>query len=91
MTAAQSTPDPVSGEQGAAALRISGLAKSFGHTAAVSDIELTVRSGSFLGLVGPVTTGVKGAPIAARDIGVYARGPRQPGARARIVAASLRS
>ena len=53
MTAARRAPDPVVDEQGAAALRISGLAKSFGDTAAVSDVELTVGNGSFLGLVGP--------------------------------------
>jgi ABC-2 type transport system ATP-binding protein len=46
-------PGPVAGEPGAAALRIAGLAKSFGDTAAVIDVELTVRAGSFLGLVGP--------------------------------------
>jgi len=53
MTAAQPTPGLVAGEQGAPALRIAGLTKSFGDTAAVSDVELTVGSGSFLGLVGP--------------------------------------
>src|SRR5580693_4855313 len=53
MTAARRAPDPVVDEQGAAALRISGLAKSFGDTAAVSDVQLTVGAGSFLGLVGP--------------------------------------
>ena len=53
MTAARRAPDPVVDEQGAAALRISGLAKSFGDTEAVRDVELAVDSGSFLGLVGP--------------------------------------
>src|SRR3984957_16299772 len=53
MTAARSTPGPVAGERGAPAVRIAGLAKSFGDTAAVSDVELTVCTGSFLGLVGP--------------------------------------
>ena len=53
MTAAQSTPDPVADDRGVPALRIAGLAKSFGDTEAVSDVELTVRTGSFLGLVGP--------------------------------------
>jgi ABC-2 type transport system ATP-binding protein len=53
MTRTQPTPDPLSGGQGVPALLISGLAKSFGDTAAVSDVELTVSSGSFLGLVGP--------------------------------------
>src|SRR3984957_6055395 len=53
MTAARSTPGPVAGERGAPALRIAGLAKSFGDTAAFSDVELTVSAGSFLGLVGP--------------------------------------
>jgi ABC-2 type transport system ATP-binding protein len=53
MTAAQPAPRPVADDAGAAALRIAGLAKSFGDTAAVVDVELTVRTGSFLGLVGP--------------------------------------
>jgi ABC-2 type transport system ATP-binding protein len=53
MTTAQSAQDPVTGGQDVPALRISGLAKSFGDTAAVSDVELTVQPGSFLGLVGP--------------------------------------
>ena len=35
------------------ALRIAGLAKSFGDTAAVRQVELSVQAGSFLGLVGP--------------------------------------
>ena len=50
---ARSTSDPVAGERDVSALRIAGLTKSFGDTAAVSDVELTVASGSFLGLVGP--------------------------------------
>jgi ABC-2 type transport system ATP-binding protein len=53
MTAAQPAPPPLIREQGSPALRIAGLAKSFGDTAAVSDVELSVASGSFLGLVGP--------------------------------------
>jgi len=53
MTAAQPAPGPVADDEGAAALRIAGLAKSFGETAAVVNVELTVRAGSFLGLVGP--------------------------------------
>ena len=53
MTTAQSTPDPIVGDQGAPALQIAGLAKSFGDTEAVSDVQLSVASGSFLGLVGP--------------------------------------
>ena len=53
MTTARSTPDPVADERDVPALRIAGLTKSFGDTAAVSDVELTVASGSFLGLVGP--------------------------------------
>jgi ABC-2 type transport system ATP-binding protein len=50
---ARSTPDPIASERGVPALWIAGLAKSFGDTAAVGDVELTVTSGSFLGLVGP--------------------------------------
>ena len=53
MTAAQPSSGPVADAHGVAALRVAGLAKSFGDTAAVSDVELTVDSGSFLGLVGP--------------------------------------
>jgi ABC-2 type transport system ATP-binding protein len=53
MTTAQQAPDRTSGGQNTAALRISGLTKSFGDTAAVADAELTVSRGSFLGLVGP--------------------------------------
>ena len=53
MTAPQSTPGPLTDATDVPALRIAGLAKSFGDTAAVSDVELTVGSGSFLGLVGP--------------------------------------
>jgi ABC-2 type transport system ATP-binding protein len=53
MTAAQPAPRPPVRQQDAPALRIAGLAKSFGDTAAVSDVELTVACGSFLGLVGP--------------------------------------
>jgi len=53
MTAPQSRPGALADAEGVPALRIAGLAKSFGDTAAVSDVELTVGSGSFLGLVGP--------------------------------------
>jgi ABC-2 type transport system ATP-binding protein len=66
MTAAQPTPRPSaradavvgtgapgSDQPETAALRIAGLSKSFGDTAAVADVDLTVRTGSFLGLVGP--------------------------------------
>ena len=53
MTAARPAPAPVAAELDAAALRISGLAKSFGDTAAVMDVGLSVGRGSFLGLVGP--------------------------------------
>jgi len=53
MTAAQPAPGPVADAGGGAALRIAGLAKSFGDTAAVRNVELTVSAGSFLGLVGP--------------------------------------
>jgi ABC-2 type transport system ATP-binding protein len=42
-----------SGGQEAPALLISGLAKSFGSTAAVRDVDLSVAAGTFLGLVGP--------------------------------------
>jgi hypothetical protein len=44
MTTPQSTPDPVAADRGVPALRIAGLTKSFGQTAAVSDVELTVTS-----------------------------------------------
>jgi ABC-2 type transport system ATP-binding protein len=53
MTTAQSTPDPLTGGRDVPALLLSGLTKSFGDTAAVGDVELTVASGTFLGLVGP--------------------------------------
>jgi ABC-type branched-subunit amino acid transport system ATPase component len=53
MTTAQSTPEPTADDRGVPALQIAGLTKSFGDTAAVGDVELTVSSGSFLGLVGP--------------------------------------
>ena len=53
MTTAPSTPEPAAGDRAVPALRIAGLTKTFGDTAAVSDVELTVSSGSFLGLVGP--------------------------------------
>jgi ABC-2 type transport system ATP-binding protein len=53
MTMTKPAPDPLAGGPDVPALLISGLAKSFGDTAAVSDVELTVRGGSFLGLVGP--------------------------------------
>jgi ABC-2 type transport system ATP-binding protein len=53
MTRAQQATDRASDGQQVAALRIAGLTKSFGDTAAVSDAELTVSRGSLLGLVGP--------------------------------------
>jgi ABC-2 type transport system ATP-binding protein len=53
MTMARPAPVSGTGGQDVPALRICGLAKSFGDTAAVSDVELSVRRGSFLGLVGP--------------------------------------
>jgi ABC-2 type transport system ATP-binding protein len=53
MTTAQQAPDRASGGPRVAALRIAGLTKSFGGTAAVAGAELTVSRGSFLGLVGP--------------------------------------
>ncbi|MGX7670166.1 ABC transporter ATP-binding protein [Plantactinospora sp. DSM 117369] len=40
-------------EPGPAALRLVGLTKRFGDTAAVDSVELTVPAGSFFGLVGP--------------------------------------
>jgi len=48
-------PAPASGaaDPRRPALRIAGLAKSFGDTAAVRDVELSVPAGTFLGLVGP--------------------------------------
>ena len=53
MTATQPAPGPVAGGPGAAALALTGLGKSFGATAAVSDVDLSVPAGTFLGLVGP--------------------------------------
>jgi ABC-2 type transport system ATP-binding protein len=53
MTAAQLTPGPVTGGPAAPALALAGLGKSFGDTAAVSDADLSVPAGTFLGLVGP--------------------------------------
>jgi ABC-2 type transport system ATP-binding protein len=53
MTMTQPTPDPVAGGPDVPALRIAGLTKSFGDTAAVSDADLTISAGDFLGLVGP--------------------------------------
>jgi ABC-2 type transport system ATP-binding protein len=50
------TDQPMSsgpGRQAASALALCGLAKSFGSTTAVRDVDLTVAAGSFLGLVGP--------------------------------------
>ena len=46
MTAPQSAPGPLTDPQGVPALRIAGLAKSFGETAAVSDIELSSAGNS---------------------------------------------
>ncbi|MGH3182010.1 MAG: hypothetical protein ACRDOH_29535 [Streptosporangiaceae bacterium] len=57
MTTTQPTPDPLTGGPGVPALLISGLAKSFGDTAAVSDVELTVWSGSFLAVVRAILAG----------------------------------
>jgi ABC-2 type transport system ATP-binding protein len=53
MTAVEPAPGPVAGGPGVAALELTGLAKSFGDTAAVSDVDLSVPAGTFLGLVGP--------------------------------------
>lgn len=55
MTSAN-TPVPASEQPSAGsdpALLIPGLRKSFGQTAAVCDVDLTVARGAFLGLVGP--------------------------------------
>jgi ABC-2 type transport system ATP-binding protein len=53
MTAAQLTPGPVAAGPAPPALVLAGLGKSFGDTAAVSDADLSVPAGTFLGLVGP--------------------------------------
>jgi ABC-2 type transport system ATP-binding protein len=53
MTAAQPAPGPVASEPAGPALALAGLGKSFGDTAAVSDVDLSVPAGTFLGLVGP--------------------------------------
>jgi ABC-2 type transport system ATP-binding protein len=53
MTAIHPAPGPVIGAADPPALQLSGLAKSFGDTAAVSDVDLDVPAGTFLGLVGP--------------------------------------
>ncbi|WP_241985682.1 MULTISPECIES: ABC transporter ATP-binding protein [Cryobacterium] len=45
----RATPDP----NASVVLSVSGLRKSFGHTVAVSGIDLEVRAGSFFGIVGP--------------------------------------
>ena len=46
MTAPQSAPGPLTDAQGIPALRIAGLAKSFGETAAVSQRRLPPQPGS---------------------------------------------
>jgi ABC-2 type transport system ATP-binding protein len=53
MTATQPARGPVTTGPDAPALQIAGLGKSFGDTAAVSDVSLSVPAGTFLGLVGP--------------------------------------
>jgi ABC-2 type transport system ATP-binding protein len=53
MTAPQAAPGLVAGGPAAPALALAGLGKSFGDTAAVSDVDLSVPAGTFLGLVGP--------------------------------------
>jgi ABC-2 type transport system ATP-binding protein len=53
MTAAQLMPGPVAAGPAPPALVLAGLGKSFGDTAAVSDADLSVPGGTFLGLVGP--------------------------------------
>ena len=53
MTATHPAPGPVILPAGAPALQLAGLAKAFGDTAAVSDVDLGVAAGTFLGLVGP--------------------------------------
>jgi ABC-2 type transport system ATP-binding protein len=53
MTATHPAPGPVTGAAEPPALQLSGLAKSFGDTAAVRDVALSVPAGTFLGLVGP--------------------------------------
>jgi ABC-2 type transport system ATP-binding protein len=53
MIATQPAPEPGPISPGQPALHIAGLAKSFGDTAAVRDVELSVPPGTFLGVVGP--------------------------------------
>ncbi|HEY2284469.1 MAG TPA: ABC transporter ATP-binding protein [Streptosporangiaceae bacterium] len=53
MSATQPAARPVLSGPDAPALLIAGLAKSFGDTAAVSDVDLSVPGGAFVGLVGP--------------------------------------
>jgi ABC-2 type transport system ATP-binding protein len=55
MTAARTTPAaaPVPSSDSETALELRGMSKSFGATAAVQSVDLTVPRGAFLGLVGP--------------------------------------
>ena len=53
MIATQPAPASGAADPRRPALRIAGLAKSFGDTAAVRGVELSVPAGTFLGLVGP--------------------------------------
>jgi ABC-2 type transport system ATP-binding protein len=53
MTITNQAMSASAGGREAPALLISGLAKSFGATAAVRDADLSVPAGTFLGLVGP--------------------------------------
>ncbi|WP_460689454.1 ABC transporter ATP-binding protein [Nesterenkonia suensis] len=50
---AQSRPREASGTTGPPALRLQGLTKRFGDTAAVAGLDLEVPRGSFYGFVGP--------------------------------------
>jgi ABC-2 type transport system ATP-binding protein len=54
ITASAPTSGDISGATNSSdALVLRGLSKSFGDVAAVREVDLTVRTGSFLGLVGP--------------------------------------
>ena len=48
----KSVPEPVA-QPAPIVIEARGLIKRFGHTVAVSDLNLTVRAGSFYGIVGP--------------------------------------
>jgi sulfate transport system ATP-binding protein len=52
-----SSPAPAGTDPAAIAIRAEGLAKSFGSTAAVADLDLDVRPGELLALLGPSGSG----------------------------------